>query len=801
MRILISIFFLAVSLSAFGQQVQVTNATTGEPVPAVLVYNKSKSVTAVTDNNGQVPLEKFNETESIYFQALGFTTGRTTKQQVAQQNNILYLAPESQKFDAIVISATKFQQRRQDVPQRIFSQSIDDIHLSNPQTSADLLQQSGQVFVQKSQQGGGSPLIRGFSTNRLLITVDGVRLNTAIFRSGNLQNIISIDPLSVERTEVILGPGGVVYGSDAIGGVMNFYTLKPQFTTDSTAVSGRLIARYATANRENTAHASFNIGTKKFAAATSVSVNFFDDLRQGAHGPYDYLRPQFVSRINGVDVLVDNDNPLVQRPTGYDQLNLLQKFSYKLDARWEFNLGFIYTATSDVDRYDSLNRFRANGDPRSAQWYYGPQKWLMIHANASHRGTGKWYDRMLITQAFQRHDESRNDRNFRSDILLETDDMVQAHSTSIDFERYDRENNILFYGAEFLHNRVFSIGRETNITNGEMIPAPSRYPDDSSWRSLAAYAKYQWSLAKNTTLQTGLRYNHIWLDASFDNTFFNFPFETAVINTGALTGGLGLSYLPGKFWELRANASTAFRAPNVDDVGKIFDPTPGILIVPNPSLESEYSYTGEIGVKFKHAEKFTIDLSAYYTFLQDAMVSRDFSLNGADFVQYNGDLRRVQAIQNVENARIYGIEVAMQYDLSPSWQFLAHYSWLTGEQRELDGRTVPVRHVAPAFGDAHFVYKKDKLKIDAFAQIAAQLNFSDLAPDQRERPDLYALDASGNPYAPRWYTINMRSQYAVSTNITATAILENITDQRYRPYSSGVSAAGRNFILAINYTF
>ncbi len=801
MRICIFLLFLVVRATVFGQQVQVKNLTTGEPVIAVLVYNKSKSITAITDDDGQVSIDKFSETEFIYFQALGYTTGRTTKPQVSLQNNMINLIPESQKFDPIVISATKFQQRRQDVPQRIFSQSVDDIHLLNPQTSADLLQQSGQVFVQKSQQGGGSPLIRGFSTNRLLITVDGVRLNTAILRSGNLQNIISIDPLSVERTEVILGPGGVVYGSDAIGGVMNFYTLKPRFAADTTAVSGRLIARYATANNENTAHASINIGTENFAAATSISVNFFDDLRQGAHGPDDYLRQRFVSRVNGMDVVVANDNPLVQRPTGYDQINLLQKFAYRLNNRWEFNLGLIYTATSDVDRFDSLNRFRANGDPRSAQWYYGPQKWFMVNANASHRGNGKWYDRMIITQAFQRHDESRNDRNFRSDTLLETDDMVQAHSTSIDFERYNRENNILFYGAEFLHNRVFSTGKESNITNGEMIPAPSRYPDGSSWRSLAAYAKYQWTLAKNMTLQTGLRYNHIWLDATFDNTFFNFPFENAAINTGALTGGLGLTYQPSTHWELRANASTAFRAPNVDDVGKIFDPTPGTLIVPNPNLESEYSYNGEIGAKYKHGDKFTIDLSAYYTYLKDAMVARDFNLNGADFVQYNGDLRRVQAIQNVENARIYGIEAAMHHDLTSAWQFIAHYSWLTGQQRELDGATVPVRHVAPAFGDAHIVYKKNKLTVDAFAQFAAQLNFNDLAPDQQERPDLYALDASGNPFSPRWYTLNARSQYAVASNVTATVILENITDQRYRTYSSGISAAGRNFIVAINYTF
>jgi hemoglobin/transferrin/lactoferrin receptor protein len=94
----------------------------------------------------------------------------------------------------------------------------------NPQTSADLLANSGHVFVQKSQLGGGSPMIRGFSTNRVLITVDGIRLNNAIFRGGNVHNVISINPFNIEKTEIILGSGSVIYGSDAIGGVMNFYT-------------------------------------------------------------------------------------------------------------------------------------------------------------------------------------------------------------------------------------------------------------------------------------------------------------------------------------------------------------------------------------------------------------------------------------------------------------------------------------------------------------------------------------------------------------------------------------------------
>ena len=79
-------------------------------------------------------------------------------------------------------------------------------------------------------------MIRGFSANRVLIVVDGVRMNNAIFRSGNLQNVISIDPNMIELTEVIMGPGSVIYGSDAIGGVMNFYTTTPKLSESTTQI-------------------------------------------------------------------------------------------------------------------------------------------------------------------------------------------------------------------------------------------------------------------------------------------------------------------------------------------------------------------------------------------------------------------------------------------------------------------------------------------------------------------------------------------------------------------------------------
>ncbi len=216
-------FFFVTSVLLQAQNIKVLNSVTKEPIFGVAIYNVDKSKSEVSNFLGEASLAKFTDTEIIYLKHLSHVLKQITKQKLAGYNRV-YLESNTQGLDEIVISASKFEQSKRDIPQKIISIGSESIQFVNPQTSADLLESSGQVYIQKSQLGGGSPMIRGFSTNRLLISVDGVRMNNAIFRGGNLQNVISIDPLSIQNTEVTLGAGSIIYGSDAIGGVMSFYT-------------------------------------------------------------------------------------------------------------------------------------------------------------------------------------------------------------------------------------------------------------------------------------------------------------------------------------------------------------------------------------------------------------------------------------------------------------------------------------------------------------------------------------------------------------------------------------------------
>ena len=787
--------------AAIAQKIQVFSKQTAAPIPSVALFNEDKSKSGITDFDGFVDISAFDQEERITFQHIAHKTLSQSKSELLKANGQVFLGTAASSLDEVILSVSKFAQKKRDIPQQIVSVTSQDVLFRNPQTAADLLESSGQVYVQKSQLGGGSPIIRGFSTNRLLIAVDGVRFNTAIFRGGNVQNVISIDPFMVASTEVILGPGSVVYGSDAIGGVMNFYTKKPSFSTqDDLGFSGNSTLRYATANKEKTGHFDFNIGAKKWAFLTSVTYSDFDDLRMGSHGPDDYLRNQYVETLNGIDRVTQNKNPKIQRPTAYSQLLAMQKVRYMPNNNWNFDLGLFYSTTSDYPRYDRLIR-TTNDAFTSAVWDYGPQQWFsgnLIIQNTPQ--TSILFDKSAFTLSFQHFKESRSDRGFGDSFLYKTQENVAAYTTAWDFEKKIKKAK-LNYGLEYIYNKVGSQGQQTNIATGNSQPDASRYPDGSSWQSFAGYMSTQFALAENISFLGGLRYSHILVSAQFDTSLFALPFTQATINTGAVTGTAGVTWNPNQTVGYRLNFGTAFRAPNIDDVGKVFDSEPGSVVVPNPDLKPEYAYNGDVGVTLNFKNKLKLDLSGFYTILEDALIRRDFSLDGASQIVYQGELSTIQAIQNASSAQVYGFEAGIGISFSKALKLNSQYNITKGFAQDQQGDKKPLRHAAPAYGKTHIVYRKKKLTLDAFAVYNGGFDFEDLAPSQQNNAFLYAADQNGNPYAPEWYTLNFSSQYKLSKAFQLSATLENITDQRYRPYSSGLSAPGRNFILAATYTF
>lgn len=706
----------------------------------------------------------------------------------------------SKELSEVIISANRWKQYSKDVPQKVSIISQAKVALHNPQTAADLLTISGKIFMQKSQQGGGSPMIRGFATNRLLYAVDGIRMNTAIFRGGNIQNVISLDPFATEQTEVVFGPGSVMYGSDAIGGVMSFQTLTPQFSsTTKSIVSGNAVSRFSSSNIEKTGHFDVNVGWKNWATITSITSNEFGNLKMGSHGPEEYLRPFYVQRQNGVDVVVTNEDPLVQNPTAYSQVNFMQKFRFQPNENWDFQYGLHFSETSSYSRYDRHIRYNSVGLPRYGEFYYGPQKWIMNNLNITHQSNSKLFDEMVLRLAHQFFEESRVSRNINNSNREIRTEKVNAYSINVDFSKAISLTHKAYYGVEYVFNDVNSSGINQNIVAGTSQAGPSRYPQ-ATWQSMGVFVNNQYLVTDKTSLQAGLRYNKYILKADFDTTFYPFPFTEAHIDNGSLTGSAGIVFRPTDKWVIGSNVATAFRSPNVDDVGKVFDSEPGSVVIPNPNLEAEYAYNVDLNVAKMFGKSVKVDVSTYYTLLDNALVRRDFTLNGASEIVYDGELSQVQAIQNAAKANVYGIQAGVEVKLPTGFRFSTDLNFQKGEEELDNGDKSPSRHAAPFFGISRVGYANSKVDLELNFQFSDKVAFKDLAEEEKGKKEIYARDRNGNPYSPSWYTLNLKSMYKLTENFTLTAGIENITDQRYRPYSSGIVAPGKNIILAVRAT-
>ena len=792
---IVGLFFLF-SNHILAQEIQVLSKSSNEPIEDVAIYSSDQKDFTNTDENGLFDISVFPPESTLLFQHPSFHSLSITKQKILDGGDKVLLSERIIKIDEVIISANKWEQNKSEIPFEIFSLKAKEISFGNPQTAADILEASGQVFVQKSQLGGGSPMIRGFGANSVLIVVDGVRMNNAIFRGGNLQNIISVDPNTIESSEVIFGPGAVIYGSDALGGVMDFHTKKHQFAKgNDLLVNGHAMARFSSANVEKTASALISISKRNISYLGNLTYSDFGNLKTGSIRPDAHpdfgKRPEYIVRIDGEDSIVRNSNENLQKFSAYKQINTLQKLSFRIKDHIELGYTFNYSTTSDIPRYDRLIEY--DGETlKNAEWYYGPQSWMMNALRFNYFKSSRLFDEVKVIAAFQQFEESRHDRRYRQSLLRNRAEKVSVFSFNTDFEKVFTKNNQLFYGLEYTFNHVNSTAFSEDIENGDIANISTRYPDGGSEvQNVAAYTSYKRNFGGNVFLTTGIRYSYQGLTSKFNE--FDFDNNKIENRNSALNGNVGLVLKPNSNWNISGLFSTGFRAPNVDDISKVFDSEPGNVVVPNPGLKPEYSYNTELSITRYINNKIEISSVFFYSFLRDAMVRGDFSVNGRDSIIYDGDLSKVQAIVNTGRANIYGFNVAFKMDLTKSWSTSMNINYTNGKDLITNE---PLRHTTPLFGMASLFYNQKKLSSEFFVRFNGRRKFEDLPPSERNKTHLYSSDGS-----LAWYTLNFRLQYQISNLLEINGAIENILDHHYRTYSSGISAPGRNFVISFRANF
>lgn len=700
-------------------------------------------------------------------------------------------------LDEFVFSANKFQENKKNVAQQIQVINRKEIEWMMPQTSAVMLEQTGNVFVQKSQLGGGSPILRGFEASRVLLVIDGVRMNNAIYRAGHLQNAITVDNNLLERVEVMYGPASTLYGSDALGGVVVFKTKDPFLSINGKPkVGANAMYRFSSAYNEHTGHVDFNIGLKKIAFFTSVSYSKFGDLRQGAYrNPFygDFgLRNDYIDRVNGVDSIVKNDDPNVQKHSGYSQVDVMEKILFQQNDKIAHSLNLQYSTSSDVPRYDRLTDVR-NGKLRWAEWYYGPQERLMAAYQLNVVRLNGFIDEIKAGISYQNIEESRHQRQRGNNDRESRIEKVGVLGYNLDFRKLAGKHEITF-GIDGQHNDVKSTAFTRDINTGAEGPLDTRYPGGGNKMFYTAvYAQHLFKIIPDKLiLNDGIRVNYVSLNSKFsDTTFFNFPFREASQNHTAVSGNLGLVFMPENRFRFALNGSTGFRSPNIDDMAKVFESAGGEqLVIPNADLKPEYTYNVDLGVTYLHNRLFKFEVTGFYTWLRNAIVLDKFTYNGSESIIYNGDTTAIVAPQNKARGYLYGFNAAATATVNPYITLYGTINFTYGRYYDQNNVEAPLDHVPPVFGKASIVYRPGKLNAEFFVLYNGWKYMKDYNPFGEDNQQ-YATSEG----MPEWYTLNLRAGYRINRYIGVEMALENILDYNYRTFASGISAPGRNLVF------
>jgi hemoglobin/transferrin/lactoferrin receptor protein len=792
-RILFILSILASAGALKGQKVQVRNYSDHVPVESVAVFNISREKAAITDSLGMIDISIFHASDTIVFQHPAYHSIEFCRSDLSDQYEVL-LQRKRILIDEYVISASKYRESSLIIPYMVDVLEDDVLKESTGFTAADILEETGNILVQRTQGGGGSPILRGFEANKILLVVDGVRLNNAIYRNGHLQNSITIDNSILERTEVIFGPTSIMYGSDALGGVVHYYTRDPQLGSDSTShFNAQAYVQYASAMNGITGHLDFAVGKQKWASLTSITYKALGDIRMGSRrdptlGNWGELM-HYVDIVDGVDSTLINPDPLVQKNTGYSQMDILQKIRYTPSKYVDWILNMQYSTSSDIDRIDKLNDY--NGDQlKYAQYYYGPQNRFLVSLKNVLKKDNPVFTNMTTLAAFQSIDEDRYSRKFRNDELLTQQEDVKVFSLNLDLLKIWGAKHKLHYGAEVNHNLVDSEAWYANVQTGDRQAAQTRYPEGGSktW-SASVYTSYKWIMHEKLLLNLGARYNYGSLYSAFNNPML--PYEKISMMHGALSGSLGLVYSPSDRWRLNAILSSGFRSPNVDDYGKV-RAKEDYVTVPNPDLSPEYTYNAEIGINRFIEDYIKIQLVGFYTYLDDAIVRTGYQLNGEDSLYYDGDLYRITANYNTGQAYIYGVSMGITANLNKNIRLKCTLNYTKGYNLSDE---VPLGHIPPLFGRTSLTYRKSRFFLDTYFVYQGWKYTEDFSPfgeDNEGEAMVYGF--------PSWWTANIKVGFELSKYVDFMLAVENLFDQFYKPYAAGVSSVGRNFILTARFT-
>lgn len=771
MRVIVLLFTLLLTNDLMGQRILLFDKENNTAVVNVNISNNIKGTTS--DVNGFADLNVFEKDDEILIQHVSYIPIKELKSKI---KDTVFLVQNK-----YVLNTINFEEVKTTIITGLNPLSAikrKEIERLKNRSMGELLKQSIGIHVQESQSGGGSPNFRGMEANRLLVILDGIALNNAIYRSGHVQSSNIINSFFVDKINVVTGPSSVVYGDGAMGGALKINTLNKSSFGD---VSNIIEQKLETSSSSSSVKYISKLNSGKLNYINAMSVEKHGNMKMGKQRYHGYDEW-------GNEDIITNGNE--QLETSYEKYDVLQKTNFNYSKNLKIGLNSQYSYMSNISRFDKLNDYSGN-QRKYIKWEYGPQERINQIITLTKKTRSNFFDNFSVIGSWQKTNESRHKQKTNDSIVSNRYEKVIVYDAILDFKK-DIKGLNLNYGASYRKQYVNSRANLEN-ENGQEFFNTTRYPDaGSEVDDGSLYFQAKIKPFKNTTLFLGERYNTNILRARFtSNPVINLPFSEITTNNSSLVSSILISQNINKNLSVGASYYMGFRNPNVDDVGKIFSKNDYSVIVPNNELRPEKTNNFEYGIMYLN-KRISFEIQFFNTNIKDAIQRTYSTLNGLDSIIYDGEIMRVQMNQNIESAKINGVNVGMSIINLNNFFLDLKYNYLTGKN-DLDR---PLAHIPPSNLKIQFSRRLKKFEVGVSYFYNSWKKSEDYDDNGVDNLDEATIDGT-----PSWQILNLDYRLNINENLVASFSLENIFDAHYKTFGSGISASGRNFVVSLTSKF
>ncbi|MCG8605791.1 TonB-dependent receptor [bacterium] len=781
---ILQIIWLAGLLSANNSRIigRVVDKEEQAPLTHVQVYIENLQRGDVTDEDGRFEIDKLPPGKyDLIFQIQGYKPSYHNDIQVVADRTVevtVELESTVIEFDELLITANRRANLEHEVSQQVSVVSAKEIQDRNVHQTAEVLREEAGIIIQKTNQGGGSPIIRGLKANKVLLMVDGIRMNNATYRGGNLQYLNTVDSGALEQMEVVHGPNSVMYGSDALGGVINIITQKPTLSHSAGhRFAGSGSVTLSSADESQTVNLGLGISNSAWGLDLNFAYKSFGNIRRGSNGGETLMR-----RLEN-DSRADRILNRTQSPNDYRTFDASASFLVRPSEFHALSAAVQFNRQQEVPRYDV---FEAQTD---SIFLFDPQERDLAYVRYRHTQGNNFYSSATVTVSLQRQAERRIRQKFGS--LTQTSDQFRTITAGfqLQFSKLLNEHHLV-YGTEFYSDQVATKSLSSDLSTGEFNDRDPLFPDGSSFLNFGLFIQDEWNLFPSWKLDFGARFSAFRSRAPFDENSAAGQFDTVVQSPTSVTGSVGSRLKVSDDVNFITNISQGFRTPNLDDVSKL-GPGKGssFFDIPNPDVGPEKTLSFDGGFKI-HSQRIRATVVGYYTYITDLLLRRPAEFNGTSFVVDGGDTLAVFRKENAGRAYTAGFELSGDLLLTSQSAVFGRLSYTRGQNLSDDE---PLSSIPPFNALVGWRSNIKNYQFEINARFAAKQDRLSL----EDQEDLRIPEGG----TPGWYTVNIRLRSTITRSVTLNLGVSNLFDQNYREHLSGFNAPGRNFIFGLRGSF